>query len=51
MVALLKMTEIRPKRFVIEETELLYLIIELVERIVLELVTEPCSDVAFLVCP
>ena len=51
VVTLLKMSEVIEQSRIIDQCNLLIQSIQLVERLLLELVAEPCSDIALLVCP
>ena len=51
VVALLEMSEVIEKGRIIDEGHLLIQAVELVEGLLLELVAEPCGDVALLVGP
>ena len=51
VVALLKMSEFIEQGRIIDEGELLVEAVQFVERFLLELVSEPCGNVALLVSP
>ena len=51
VVTLLKMSEVIEQSRIIDQCNLLIQSIQLVERLLLELVAEPCGDIVLLVCP